>query len=72
MNFEILYSPIAEHKLKSYKCQLDIITGPKYDFFLFGDARKPGIELNFTSHDFGPSFVTNQPMSKTINLEVIN
>jgi hydrocephalus-inducing protein len=51
---------------------MSIVSGPKYDFFLFGDARKPGIELSFNSFDFGPCFVMTQPMSKTATLEMIN
>ena len=70
--FEIVYLPITEHKLKSYKCQLEIVSGPKYDIFLFGEARKPGIELSFTEYEFGHCFVMNVPMSKTIKLEMIN
>ena len=72
VEFEITYAPITPHKLKSYKCVLKIVSGPSYDFFLFGDARQPGIDLNFTSYDFGPSFVMNQPISKTAYLEIVN
>ena len=70
--FVISYSPLNAHKLKSYKCQLSIVSGPKYDMFLFGEAKKPGIELSFIKQDFGPSFVMNVPLSKTAMLEMKN
>ncbi len=57
VGFEITYLPMAEHKLKNYKLQLQIVSGPKYDFLLNGQARKPGIKLSFHSYDFGPCFV---------------
>lgn len=40
---EITYLPLAEHKLRDYKCQLQVISGPKYEFLLTGSARKPGV-----------------------------
>lgn len=55
--FEIKYLPLSEHQLKNYKLSLNIVSGPKYDFLLNGNARKPGIKLSFTSYDFGPCFV---------------
>lgn len=72
VEFEIVYLPIAEHKLKAYKATLSIVSGPRYDFLLNGNARKPGVKLNFTSFDFGPCFVMNQPMPKTAILEMKN
>ena len=57
VEFDILYLPIAEHRLKNYKISLMVISGPKYDFLLTGNARKPGIKMNFNNYDFGPCFV---------------
>lgn len=62
LEFEITYLPIGEHNLKSYKLQLQIVSGPKYDFLLTGRARKPGIQLSSAVVDFGPCFVTRQPV----------
>jgi hydrocephalus-inducing protein len=62
LEFEITYLPIGEHHLTSYKLQLQIVSGPKYDFLLVGRARKPGIKLSSTTVDFGPCFVTRQPV----------
>jgi hydrocephalus-inducing protein len=62
LEFEITYLPLAEHQLKNYKLQLQIISGPKYEFLLVGRARKPGIKLSSTTVDFGPCFVTRQPV----------
>jgi hydrocephalus-inducing protein len=55
--FEITYLPLADHQLKNYKVSLNIVSGPKYDLLLNGNARKPGIKLSFNSYDFGPCFV---------------
>lgn len=60
--FEITYLPIGEHQLKDYKLQLQIVSGPRYDFVLAGRARKPGIKLSSHVVDFGPCFVTRQPV----------
>ena len=38
------------------------MSGPKYDFILDGGARKPGIKLSSYTIDFGPCFVTRQPV----------
>ena len=62
LEFEITYLPIGEHQLKSYKLQLQVVSGPKYDFLLVGRARKPGVKLSSTAVDFGPCFVTRQPV----------
>lgn len=62
VEFEITYLPIGEHQLKNYRLQLHIISGPKYDFHLVGRARKPGIKLSATVIDFGPCFVSRQPV----------
>jgi hydrocephalus-inducing protein len=62
-NIDIIYLPIAEHKLRNYKCNLSIVSGPKFSFLLNGTARKPGVQLSFIQYDFGPCFVTRQPMS---------
>lgn len=51
---------------------MNIVSGPKYDFLLNGNARKPGMKLNFTNYDFGPCFVMRQPMPKRTVLEIIN
>merc|ERR1711871_744267 len=48
LEFEITYLPQYEHDLKTYKMQLQIVSGPKYDFQLLGKARKPGIKLSGT------------------------
>jgi hydrocephalus-inducing protein len=58
IEFEITYLPIGEHQLKNYKIQLQIVSGPKYDFVLSGNARRPGVKLSSTTVDFGPCFVT--------------
>lgn len=39
---------------------------------LNGTARKPGISLSFLKYDFGPCFVTRQPMSSKAVLELVN
>jgi len=62
VEFEITYLPIGEHQLKNYRLQLHVISGPKYDFHLVGRARKPGIKLSSTVVDFGPCFVSRQPV----------
>jgi hypothetical protein len=54
--------PIGEHELKNYKLQLQIVSGPKYDFLLVGKARKPGVKLSSNVIDFGPCFVSRQPV----------
>jgi len=43
----------AEADLKNYKSSLSILSGPKYDFNIFGSARKPGVKLNSHVFDFG-------------------
>ena len=72
IEFEITYLPISEHKLKNFKLQLQIISGPKYEILLNGTARKPGIKMSFTQFDFGPSFVMKQPMSRQCLLTIVN
>lgn len=72
VEFEITYLPIAEHVLKNYKIQLQIISGPKYDFNLTGKARKPGIKLSSQVVDFGPCFVSRQPVPIKKTLVVTN
>lgn len=51
---------------------LKIPSGPKFNFILNGAARKPGIQLSFHNYDFGPCFVTRQPMSIRAVLELVN
>ena len=70
--FEITYLPLAEHQLKNYKVSLNIVSGPRYDFMLNGNARKPGVKLSFQTYDFGPCFVMRQPMPKKAVLEIVN
>jgi hydrocephalus-inducing protein len=72
VEFEITYLPIGEHQLKNYRLQLHIISGPKYDFHLVGRARKPGIKLSATVIDFGPCFVSRQPVAIKKLLTVSN
>jgi hypothetical protein len=72
LEFEVTYLPIGEHHLKSYKLQLQIVSGPKYDFQLLGRARKPGIKLSTTTVDFGPCFVSRQPVALRKMLVVHN
>ena len=48
------------------------MSGPKYDFLLNGNARKPGVKLSFAQYDFGPCFVMRQPMPKKAILEITN
>ena len=69
---EIIYLPLNAHKLKNYKCSLRIVSGPKFSFLLNGIARKPGISLSFHQYDFGPCFVTRQPMPVKAVLELVN
>lgn len=38
------------------------MSGPKYDFLLVGKARKPGVKLSSNVIDFGPCFVSRQPV----------
>jgi hypothetical protein len=64
--------PIGEHHLKNYKLQLQIISGPKYDFILDGKARKPGIKLSSTTVDFGACFFSRQPVAVKKMLVVTN
>lgn len=72
VNVDIVYLPVNSHKLKNYKCVLKIASGPKFNFLLNGTARKPGIEMSFHQYDFGPCFVTRQPMSIKAVLELVN
>jgi hydrocephalus-inducing protein len=72
IEFEITYLPIGEHQLKNYRLQLQIVSGPKYDFHLVGRARKPGIKLSSTTVDFGPCFVSRQPVPIKKTLLVSN
>ena len=72
VNVDIVYLPKNSHKLKNYKCLMKIASGPKFSFLLNGTARKPGIDLSFTQYDFGPCFVTRQPMSVQAVLELVN
>lgn len=72
VTIDILYLPSNAHKLTNYKCALKIASGPKFNFILNGTARKPGIEMSFNQYDFGPCFVTRQPMSVTAVLELVN
>ena len=72
LQVNIMYFPKSSHKLKNYKCQLKIASGPKFNFFLNGAARKPGIEMSFHQYDFGPCFFTRQPMSVKAILELVN
>ena len=51
---------------------LKIASGPKFNFALNGTARKPGIKMSFNQYDFGPCFVTRQPMSVKAVLELVN
>lgn len=69
---DIIYLPLNTHKLKNYKCSMRIVSGPKFNFLLNGGARKPGISLSFNQHDFGPCFVTRQPMPVKAVLELVN
>ena len=46
VDITISYLPNAENELKHYKATLTVLSGPKYDFVLFGSARKPGVRLN--------------------------
>lgn len=72
INFNIVYLPMNAHKLKGYKCTLKITSGPKFVFMLNGTARKPGINMSFHQYDFGPCFVTRQPMPVKAVLELVN
>jgi hydrocephalus-inducing protein len=58
--------------MKNFKISLNIVSGPKYDFLLVGNSRKPGVHLSFTNFDFGPSFVMSQPIPKRAILELVN
>jgi len=71
-SIDIIYLPLNAHKLRNYKCSLKIVSGPKFNFLLNGTARKPGINLSFLQYDFGPCFVTRQPMSIKAELELVN
>ena len=67
--------PSLEEKLmmlKSYKAQLSILSGPKYDFNLSGAARRPGVKLNQHVFDFGQCFVTSQPVPNKKTLTITN
>jgi hydrocephalus-inducing protein len=66
------YAPTDEHQLKNFKCSLNIVSGPKYDFNLMGTARKPGVKLNQYTFDFGQCFVTGQPSALTQELIMEN
>jgi hydrocephalus-inducing protein len=75
LDIEVQFAPLAEHKFKGPKpnrLTLSIISGPTYQFDLKGSARKPGVDLSFTSYDFGPCFVLKQPLSTTVYLEMRN
>lgn len=72
VEFEITYLPAGEHDLKNYKLQLQIISGPKYDFQLIGKARRPGIKLSSQVVDFGPCFVSRHPQPLKRTLVVTN
>jgi hypothetical protein len=72
IEFEITYLPIGEHHLKNYKLQLQIVSGPKYDFLLSGRARKPGVKFSNLVVDFGHCFVSKQPVALKKILTVTN
>lgn len=72
LEFEITYLPIGEHHLKNYKLQLQIVSGPKYDFLLSGRARKPGVKFSNLVVDFGHCFVSKQPVALKKILTVTN
>ena len=72
VTIDIIYLPLNIHKLKNNKCSLKIVSGPKFSFLLNGTARKPGVNLSFLQYDFGPWFVTRQPMSSKAVLELVN
>ena len=69
---DLIYLPLNAHKLKNYKCSLKIVSGPRFNFLLNGVARKPGINLSFHQYDFGPCFMTRQPMPVKAVLELVN
>ena len=57
----IKFSASTETEVKNYKASLNVLSGPKYDFNIIGQARKPGVRLNQHVFDFGQCFVTSQP-----------
>jgi len=42
----IKFSASTETEVKNYKASLNVLSGPKYDFNIIGQARKPGVRLN--------------------------
>lgn len=55
----IKFSASTETEVKNYKASLNVLSGPKYDFNISGQARKPGVRLNQNVFDFGQCFVTS-------------
>ena len=72
VSVELKYLPLSEHDLKGSKLNLNIVSGPKYNFTLQGSSRKPGVNFSFSEKDFGPCFVLRTLMPKTEMLEIIN
>jgi len=59
LSIDVQFAPLEESRLapKNTKFQVQITSGPTYQFQIGGSARKPLVELGFYSYDFGPCFV---------------
>jgi hydrocephalus-inducing protein len=74
VDIELVFQPLDNFHLKpnQHTFTLNVISGPTYHFKLSGTARRPGVEFNFLSHDFGPCFVMKTPMPKITTLLMKN
>lgn len=74
VELQLVFQPLKEYRLKAtlHQVTLAIVSGPSYYFRLSGSGRRPGVDLSFTTFDFGPSFVTKNPIPRSIVLRMYN
>jgi hydrocephalus-inducing protein len=74
LDLEVIFNPLKDYKLRPnlHTFTLSIVSGPIYHFKLNGGARKPSVEVSFSSYDFGPCFVMKTPIKKTVILKMRN
>eukprot|EP00884_Botryococcus_braunii_P008669 jgi/Botrbrau1/17803/Bobra.0127s0052.1 len=69
---ELTYGPAKQGNLDTRIC-CQITQGPLYTLRAIGTIRKPAVELSFSTHDFGPRFITEPGVEPaTTSLKMTN
>eukprot|EP00605_Chrysophyceae_sp_TOSAG23-4_P000636 GSChrysophyteH1.ASY1.ANO1.717.1 assembled CDS len=68
MSYEVTFAPQREATLDGSNMSFTVAGKYTYDIFARGIAQSPALRFAFTSHDFGPCFVTS-PGGQTVVVE---